>query len=1094
MRKHFRATGPRARAARSCLGAITGSLMLMGLTACGGGGSDTTEGTTSPQSLSDAPARAQAMPVTVPTNILIKDAGSSTALPTLQPWTYVPPTINGRIHYIDSIYSTAVATDPARDGTTPAKAWGNIRDFQVKVLAATDPAKKLQAGDAILFKCGGVWREGLELRGYTELFIGTYQSGLTGPRDCPDDQLPTLRASSWGGAIAWQATESNTVFRSGEMPAHASIFRMFRDTIPLPEARHPNADSAQPFFLADELTRNTGESDDQFKTRKRSQFKLSAAEISLFATRASDLADAVIYIKPVPWLLQRTTIKSYDAATGVVTLASAVSDAIEKDAGYYLAGKRWMMDQPGDWAQEITRRVPHADPRYSSNPAYDTLYREVYYKPADQTLNGLEFTWNRSGFTNYNFGINIQGGSDIEISRIRFEHQEQGSVLVQSGVGIKVSGIESLFAREYGISIGRLHNWKYKPTAESSSAVVLHSNKIRGAGGYGIKAGGMLSEQLDGGGTKLHPITAKVTIQNNLVMATGMNGSAAETKERTAIRIGGPVPDGVNSPALGGTPDAQALNNLVLDSAGGGIILDNGRHGAIIDGNTVVNACLLVTDCGGIYANNTIALQPAAEGTTSARISNNIVVGVKGNIDGARVGSVANRLGREQTFGIYLDDGAANVEVFNNQISHASGGIYLHNTAWTDIHHNTVKRVTLGSIKVNSDRPQINNIEQMRGNVIRDNTLFSHRAVDSKQFTTGSLSNGIQGDAPQVYAQLWVHDKSNPSVFFTGDRRNESRNNTVVTHSKVQLSPTVFLPSTWRTNSAEVSNNNAPQTTQSSGGIWWMRTQPKEGAYVYNKELALPEWLKVTQSTAVTGDTESSPVSYRPFALTLGNGGDSLIDPIAQGSRWTWIPGTPVPYATGTATCGEASVCAAVTASQSWHTLISNPFTTTQGQLYFVKYTLKQGSIKGVHNATVRRDAEPNRYAMVGEYLQNVEMNPNELRYYEHFFRGNDQSGANTVLHLKPSDGAANYTTQYFSNATVHKVDAVAVLPGLDQLGVTAVNASSNARSFSCADLGLSDTQCSSLRDEDNQPVGPSVQVNARTMKRLYVHLPTFSN
>lgn len=1095
MRKHLSAAQARVRATRSCLGIVTGSLLVAGLTACGGGGDTASNNDPAePQNLADTPVRAQAIPVTAPTTTLVKDTGWSAALPALQPWTYVAPPIRGRVHYIDSVYSTAIDaiySTAGRDGKTPATAWANIRDFKNKIQTTNVDSEKLQPGDAILFKCGGVWREGLQLDGYKELYIGTYQAAKVGPNDCPDDQLPILRASTWGGAIAWRSTDpSNTVFSSGELGENVDIYRMFKDTIPLAEARHPNANSPQPYFRAAELPRGSGESESDWKNRKRSQFKLSDAEISMFASRASDLKDAVVYTKQVPWLLQRTEIKSYDPASGIVTLTSAVSDSIESGVGYYLAGKKWMMDQPGDWAKEITTRVPHTDPRYSSNPAYDKKYRTIYYRPENQSVDGLEFTWSESGFTNRSFGINIQGGSDIEISRIRFEHQEQGSVLVQSGKNIRVTGIESLFPREYGISIGRRHDSKLKPTADSSSDVVLHSNKIRGAGGYGIKAGGMLSEKTDTDGIKLHSIVAKVTVRNNLVMATGMYGSAAATKERTAIRIGGPVPDGDNLPPKGGAPDAQAVGNLVLDSAGGGIVLDNGRHGAIVDGNTVVNSCMLVTDCSGIYANNTEASQPAAEGTTSAKITNNIVIGVKGNIDGAQVGSELNRLGREQAFGIYLDDRSANVEVSNNQISHASGGIYLHNTAWTDIHHNTIKRVTLASIKVNSDRPQINGIEQMRGNVIRDNTLFSHRSVDSNQFTANSLANGIQGAAPQVYAQLWVHDSLNPSVFFTGDRRNESRNNTVVTHSKV--SPT--LPTTWRTNSAYVSNNNAPQTTQSSGGIWWMTNG--KGTSGYNKEIALPEWLKVTQSTTQTSDAESSPVSYRPYALTLGNGGNSLINPMGQGSGWTWNAASQVTYATGSSTCGEASLCASVTASQPWHTLMSNPFTTTPGQLYIAKYTLKQGTMKGIHNTTVRRNTDS---AMVGEYLQNVETNPGEMRYYEHFFRANANSGNSTVLSLKPSDGVSNstnpYTMQYFSDATVHKVDSVAVLPGLDQLGVTAVNASAAARNFSCTDdLGIASANCSSMRDETNQPVVFPVSVPARTMKRFYVSSSTWSN
>lgn len=1069
MRKHHSAAHARARAARTCLGIITGSFVVIGLTACGGGGDNAPDNdTTQAQKLTDAPARAQAIPVTAPTTTLVKDTGWSAALPALQPWTYVAPTITGKIHYIDSVYSTAIPTDSARDGATPATAWGNIRDFKDKVLAATDPAKKLQAGDAILFKCGGVWREGLQLKGYSNLHIGTYQAGQTGARDCADDQLPILRSSEWGGRVTWTPTDSSNTVYSATLGAGELLYRLFKNTIPLPEARYPNADSTQPYLLASPVTQNSGESSSDFATRKRSQFTVKPSEISTFSANNNQIVGAVIYVKSAGWMIQRRTVSTYDSSTGVITLSSAVDYPIEEGMGYYLAGRKWMMDQPGEWSQEITQGTT----------------RTVYYQPDDQTANGLEFTWNGSTYFNRSHGIQIIDGHNIEISRIRFEHQEYAALSLESSADITVKGVESLFAREIGIGIGR-YTLPGGPNVPTKN-VTVESSKVRGAGAYGILAGGIYKEP---GTNALLPTTGNITVKNNLVMQTGLHGSGASIMTRTAIRIGGPSPD-ADGPTLNGPPDAQALGNVVFNNASVGIHLDNGRHGAVIDGNTVVDSCVLVTDCGGIYANNTLASQPAAEGTTSAKISNNIVIGVRGNIDGAITGSLTNRMGREQTFGIYLDDRAANVEVFNNQISHASGGIYLHNTAWTDIHHNTIKRVTLASIKVNSDRPAINGIEQMRGNVIRDNTLFSHRTVDNDKFSTGaSLADGIQGAAPQVYAQLWVHDTLNPNVFFTGNRRNESRNNTVLTHSKVSA----VLPTTWRTNSAYVTNNNAPQTTQSSGGIWWLKSLATNG---YNKELALPEWLNLVQATTSTADTESSPVSYRPYALTLGNAGNSLINPIVQGSGWTWNAASQVPYATGASTCGEASVCASVTASQPWHTLMSNPFTTTQGQLYFAKYTVKQGLVKGIHNATVRRNTDS---AMAGEYLQNVETNPGEVRYYEHFFRANANSGASTVISLKPSDGVSNstnpYTTQYFSDATVHKVDSVAVLPGLDQLGVTAVNASAAARTFSCTDdLGIASANCSSVRDETNQPVVFPVSVPARTMKRFYVSSSTWSN
>lgn len=1047
MRKHHSAAHARARAARTCLGIITGSLILIGLTACGGGGDTASNSTLQPQGFGNDSAQAQAIS-TPALGTVTKDSGWSTVVPELPTRTFVQPSSIGTIYYIDSKRafdpsSTPLATE---DGSSPTKAFPNIGEFNRQVGMAN-----LHANDAILLKCGSVFRnEMLFLNGISNIYIGPYQAGQTGPADCSDSQLPTLRQSKWGGTLTWTATDaSNTVYSAPTDPS-LNIERMFRYTVPLVKARYPNMGSTPKYLLATSASSNT-------------QFKVSAAEKQLFDTNAGgqDIVGADVFIRSTAWLIERRTVSAYDIATGTVTLNRQVSDTIPTGAGYYLAGKAWMFDQPGEWYQSKTEN-------------------KVYFRRVSTSDNpvDLEYTDATTGQ-----GLFMMNSQNITISRIAFEHHEFASIGIESSNNITVSGADVRFASELGISVG-----KNGLAGAPSQNITIEFCKVRGVRGYGIKAGGVV-------GTNRLPISKNVTLRHNLVTETGMHDAAIkadgiEIKAMTAIRLGGPVPlETETSPPTQGVPDAQALGNIIINSGGPAIFLDNGRHGAIIDSNTVINACLQISDCGGIYTNNrdTTKSLPSAEGTTSATISNNIIVGVKGDTEGVATAALAVRMVREQTFGIYLDDLSANVEVANNQVTHAGAGIYLHNASWNKVHHNKIKAITLASIKVHSDwvYPSNTFTETIRGNVVHDNELLSHRAVDGNVFATNSsLSNGIQGNAPQVYAQLWLHATLNPSVFFTGDHNNESRNNTVVTHSKTTS------PSTWRMNSQWVTNNNSPQTTQSSGGIWLLKTTGG-----YNKEVALPEWLKVTQSSTSTADVESSSVSYRPYALTLGNGGNSLIDPIASGSGWTWNAASQVSYATGASTCGEASVCASLTASQPWHTLMSNPFTTTQGQLYFVKYTLKQGAVKGIHNTTVRLTNS----TMVGEYLQNVETNPDEVRYYEHFFRGNANSGANTVLALKPSDGVANstnpYTTQYFSDATVHQVDAVAVLPGLDQLGVTAVNASAASRNFNCVeDLGIASANCSSVRDENNQPVTFPVSVGARTMKRFYINSSTWSN
>ncbi len=1069
MRKHLGAAHARARATRTCLGVLTGSLIAFGLTACGGGDNAPPKDSVQPQGIADGSAQKQAIS-TPALGTYTKGNGWSAVLPELPPRTFEQPSeIAGTTYYIDAVrpYTNGQTPNANEDGLTPATAFTNIGQFKAQII--NNPNKGLKAHDAILLKCGAVFRnETLNLTGVSDLYVGPYQPGQTGPKDCADDKLPTLRQAKWGGS-GWTAVDSsNTVYSA---PMSTAIARMFRYTVPLVKARYPNIDSAAKYLLtSDGLSRK--------------QFKVTDEQRQFFSGK--DLVGADVYIKSNAWTIDRRTVDAYDAATGTLTLNRDVShDQIPKGAGYYLAGKAWMLDQPGEWYQ-------------SGSTAYYQPMNTTPDKIAEE-LGGLEYT---DGSTDV--GIAVRNGTGVTISRIAFEHQETVALGIYSSQNVKVHGAEVRFASELGIDVG-----KNSPSDPPSQNITIEYCKVRGAWGFGIRAGGVYRATASSPG---YPISKNVAVKYSLITETGMYDAAPkasatqEANGLVGIRVGGPTPPSdEQSPPGPGSLDAQAVGNILINNAGPGIYLNNGRHGGVIDSNTVVNACLRTTDCGAIYANNRDETKtlPAAEGSTSAKISNNIVVGVKGDMEGVVPGA-SNRAAKEMAYGIYLDDLSANIEVANNRVTDAAGGIYLHNASWNNVHHNTIQAVTLASIEVSSNWRYPNNTftETVRGNVIHDNTLFSHRTVDPAQFSASYIQQGMQGQDPplQVYAQLWLHNNAQPSVFFsddqsTGARRNKSMNNKVLTHSKTG-GPTT----TWGMDgSTYVNDQSSQQATQINGAIWEVQQTTSKTAN-YRKRMALTEWLKLVQPDASSQDSESSPVSYRPYVLTLGNNGNSLVAPIDRGSQWVWNAASQVPYFDGAETCGGASVCAGVKASEKWHALVSPAFPTTQGNLYFVKYTLKQGAVRGEHTTSALRDSEPDRYKQVGEYLQSVYTEANEVRRFEHFFRANGYSGPSTTLYLKPSDGSMTdtskqYTMQYFSDASVHMVTASQVLPPLDQLSATAVNAANTSRDFRCVeDLGFAQSNCSAVRDENNQAVTFPVTVDARTMKRFYINSSTWSN
>ena len=250
MRKHLDAAHARARAVRSCLGIITSSLVVMGMTACGGG-SDTAPAneSTQAQGLNDGQARVQAIS-TPALGTYIQDTGWSTALPDMPSRTFnKPASITGTTYYIDSIrpYADQQAPRVDEDGLTPATAFTNIGQFKAQIV--NNPSKGLHSNDAILLKCGAIFRYetlALTLTGLSNIYIGPYQAGQTGPNDCADGSLPRLRQAKWGGA-GWTATDGTNTVHTATIST--PITRMFRYTVPLVKARYPNADSTAKYLL-----------------------------------------------------------------------------------------------------------------------------------------------------------------------------------------------------------------------------------------------------------------------------------------------------------------------------------------------------------------------------------------------------------------------------------------------------------------------------------------------------------------------------------------------------------------------------------------------------------------------------------------------------------------------------------------------------------------------------------------------------------------------------------------------------------------------------------------------------------------------------
>ena len=183
--------------------------------------------------------------------------------------------------------------------------------------------------------------------------------------------------------------------------------------------------------------------------------------------------------------------------------------------------------------------------------------------------------------------------------------------------------------------------------------------------------------------------TTGVAIQNNTILNT----------RSTAW-----VQAGIN--AVGTFQNGVIQHNLVANSNYNGISIATDMtavmSGTVISDNIVLNACRVVSDCGGIY------VEDPAERSSNVAITHNLV----GNF-----GSPTNN-----THGIYLDNSASGVQVTDN-IVYGTGslGFIVHGG-----HANVIKNNIFDiSGQQNLALYQQNGADNMQGNVFKCNIIYT---------------------------------------------------------------------------------------------------------------------------------------------------------------------------------------------------------------------------------------------------------------------------------------------------------------------------------------------------------------------------------
>lgn len=421
------------------------------LTACGGGG-DSSASSTGTDTGPDAQANkvvTSTAPVSssvAPVSSVINGEGWVSATPGVLRERSTTPTgsnVAGTSYYVDIV--TGNDNNP---GTIEAP-WRTLSK------ASTAP---LKAGDALLLKCGGVWRDSLNITGATAK-EGNFL--IAGYGDCSGDRRPIIRASDWVPLDNWTLAPDAAGQPIYKRPwTGAPIKRVFASGAPVIPARYPNFKAIGNEFA---LATSVGST---------SSFKVRPADLPALAGR--DLVGALIHVRTLQWLFDTAKVTAFDPATGLITLDRALSSSIREGAGYILEGKRWMLDAPNEWF-------------YDADTKELTVWTPGSINPASGA--GLEAVTR-------DYGISLGWVNGVRVERVRTEQQAEDGIRVMDSADSIVSDVAVFHPYQLGVSIGNSSRTTVKDSfvhgagrraivSRDSQGVRITANQVTDTGGFG---------------------------------------------------------------------------------------------------------------------------------------------------------------------------------------------------------------------------------------------------------------------------------------------------------------------------------------------------------------------------------------------------------------------------------------------------------------------------------------------------------------------------------------------------------------------------------------------------------------------------------
>lgn len=546
------------------------------------------------------------------------------------------------------------------------------------------------SGDTVYFYRGGVWNETLQVK-----------SGVTYGAYGSNTPKPVISGSRYVGGLSWARTSATSniwVATTNSTIETGAIRHLYLNGARLTRARHPNVSTVptQPPFTP--FTNSTTGITRYARIAATGDYTTLNIEAGALPAGA-DPTGATAFVRAVGSDLFESTVKGWKASS------TSALDLIEtpllddwglylrynnnKDFGYWLENKLWMLDSPGEWYFDAPNHKLYVWAPNGASPANQGLY-------AASQANAV-------------VGRNV---SNVSLTNIEVRETLSDAISMSGASNVTLTAVDVNRSGRRGVSI-----W-------NASNITINTGNIQDSFGMGLWLG-----DPRGGPTASQP-----TVNAN-VSSTTINNSGQKGLGQGGVLFG-----------IGGT----FTGNTVSNSASGGVIV---YRNTSMTNNTVVNSCTDFDDCGGIYVAQPVidgaklqAASPTAPFTSiltsnNLKIMNNIVSIGRPNPDGTP------GTGYGDVRGIYLDDYVNGATVSGNYVSGVTYGIMLHTAFGNSITDNLLIGNRSFNLKLQED--PVRDVAVQTGQIPDDGIRFTGQMVGNTILHNGMVT-GKNSAAPTL--------------------------------------------------------------------------------------------------------------------------------------------------------------------------------------------------------------------------------------------------------------------------------------------------------------------------------------------------------